>query len=448
MVLGKPGVVAFLFIAAIALTSGCSQKPVEPEAYEVELDVGEADNFDLKVSLRNAPPSLEPLDVLLVFDATGSMSNVISEVREGAQEIVGSVRGLYKHSAFGLALFTDYGPGITVWQLRQDLTTDTSQILFALGNASLIPNPHNGDAPEPYARALYETLFASWRKDARRYVILFGDAPAHDPTFYTENYGIDPGRDESVGTEDDLSLVDVVNKAKKAGITVITVYDKGGWFTKKPAEKDAIKGFEYIAKETGGLSKAIGSATEVVEAIKAGVRDSYRPAPGLFVSEEFRDWVKSPVPMKREKDSKRYKFSVTLRAPDEAKSGIYKFPLIAVHGGLAKGGEIGKTSITIRVTDSVLDWRWIALMAYLLFLFLLVWMIFFQRKRRGGGIRYLRNRQPLALLAGIVFLAVFLVLIPYIFWYLFPEEKQKIVTPSRPGEIVSVTGPIKGSYRR
>lgn len=389
----KPHDLSFVWIISVlcvALASvACTKEGVSPGVRDVYLSPQEVDHFVLKADLANALPSQEPLDILLLFDATGSMGNVIDEARESATDIFQSVRMLYENSAFGVASFADYVPQGLPWQLHQDLTMDTGAVSNALRRIML---NGGGDLPEAYIRALHESRFLKWRRDARKYIVLFGDAPAHDPTFYGTNFGIDPGRDGISGTKDDLFLRPVVGQLTADGIAVIAVYDSGGWFSKKDLMEEAIKGFQFMAIETKGLSIPLRSAGSVADAIKVGVRDSYRPSPGIVVPAEYRTWVEAGEVRRIGNSYRQFEFDVGLSPPAGVTDGIYRFPLIAVQGGKASGGEIGHTWVTIRIGLVNYSWRW-PLMLASLFLALLLLLARLIWGRKHGAIRYERNGQ-------------------------------------------------------
>lgn len=396
----------------LVMLLGCSKQGVSPDKVDVYLSPGEKDRFVMQIDLARALPSYEPLDILLLFDATGSMGNVIDEVKKRSQEIMRSIRDLYVNSAFGVAAIYDYKPQKQPWRLYQSLSLDVNQVSESLQKVEL---SGGGDWPEAYVRGLYESRFLNWRKDARKYIILFGDAPAHDPEFYGVDYGVDPGRDGIEGTSDDLFLRPVIQQLKQDSITVISVYDKGGWFKGKPETKNALKGFKFMAQETGGICIPVRSSSDVPEAIKAGIREAYRPPPAIFVPAEYKEWVITDGVTRKGASGRRFKSPITLRPPDGTTDGIYQFPILAMHGGELAGGEIGRTSVMIRIGLANYDWRWLFLWLYLLLLFLLIlWKILKRRVAGETAVRFFRNFPYLRLgwrILRVVILVVILYLI-------------------------------------
>ena len=99
-----------------------------------------------------------------------------------------TIRAGNPNSAFGVASFADYQERMP-WRLDRDITEDIDSVATAITRLRLYDGK---DFAEAYSRALYEARFVGWRPGARRIIILFGDAPAHDPNFYGQSTGIDP----------------------------------------------------------------------------------------------------------------------------------------------------------------------------------------------------------------------------------------------------------------
>lgn len=193
------------------------------------------------------------LDVLFLMDVTGSMGGVLSTVSQSAVEILTGIRDISPETHFGVATFADYGD--FPWKLNADLSGDSDAIANVLADTT--DTYTGGDTPESYGRALYESLFVSWRPEATKLIILFGDAPAHDP---------DPGRDGQYGTSDDLVYADVLQQLADAGIQIIAVdsdlyLDTAEWF-KQAAD---VTGGSYVDLQDVGdvpriVTEEVGAA--------------------------------------------------------------------------------------------------------------------------------------------------------------------------------------------
>lgn len=379
---------------------------MSPKLFDYNLRAGKTDGFALHVNLAKGPTIAEPLDILFLFDCTGSMSNVIDSVTSHAGEIMAYIRDkISPDSAFGVASFGDYLPDSYPWKLHQDLTSNLAAVHRALADISL----QNGeDTPEAYSRALYESQFVGWRPKSRRMVILFGDAPAHDPGFYGHDLGIDPGRDGVPGTSDDLRLAEVVKQLARQQISVLAIYDT----SPKELLDEARRGFEFMAQQTGGLAKPIEAATEVAQAIRAGVREKSLPAPIVLPPPGYRSWVDLGAPRKGADGTRHFEFNVTLHPPEGTPDGVYRFPLRAVSGS-PDGKEIGTTWVTVRL--GIVHWRWPWLWVYL---FALLWLLRRTLRGRRIPVRYEQNGQLWVLLWRVGVLLLSLSLIPIIWVYI------------------------------
>ncbi|MFL7794876.1 MAG: vWA domain-containing protein, partial [Anaerolineae bacterium] len=253
------------------------------------------DCVEEEITFETGDLRIDRVDVVFLVDASGSMGDEIDQVQDQSMEIMDSVRALVPDSAFGVASFVDYsefedskygalyGSGDDYpYRLDQDITEDTGAIRSALNRIELL---YGNDTPEAYSRALWEMQFLEWRKDSKRIVILFGDAFPHDRTFFGSDYGTDPGRDEIQDNEDDLVFVDVVQDLVDEKISVIGV--NSGTAT------DAVKFFEYVTDETGGLYFPLYDAGDIPEAVAQSVEEEVSIIDLLTVrvSDEYKDWV-------------------------------------------------------------------------------------------------------------------------------------------------------------
>jgi hypothetical protein len=225
------------------------------------IPASDSGEFEMRVRLADDPPSLERIDILLLFDVTQSMRAVIDEVRTNAGTIMREIRAGNPNSAFGVASFADYQERMP-WRLDRDVTEDLASVSTAIARLRLYDGK---DFPEAYSRALHEARFVGWRPGARRFVILFGDAPAHDPNFYGPSTGVDPGRDGIPGNEDDLRFAEVVRDLAVDRVTVLVNY--------VPGDQLARKGFEFLASQTGGAAIPVADATQVPATIVAGLNE-------------------------------------------------------------------------------------------------------------------------------------------------------------------------------
>ena len=227
---------------------------VDPALLTATLSPGQTVSEALTVNLPAAPPKG---DVLFLFDLTGSMGGALSNLKTNAVDIMNEVRTVIPDVNFGLVSHEDYpgtfgssteagqacdyGPtaygsaasGDQPYRLDRGITSDPLAVVNAIG-AMTIKN--GADGPEAYSRALYETYTdanIAWRSGARRVVVSFGDNIPHDCNYdfahvlstNTLSSGVDPGRDNQVGTSDDLVIQDVLEGMKSNGVTLVTLHN-------------------------------------------------------------------------------------------------------------------------------------------------------------------------------------------------------------------------------
>jgi hypothetical protein len=259
-------------------------------------------------------------DVLFVFDTTGSMGGAITEAKDEIQEAMAQIGASLPNVQFGLAEVRDYdevnnagpfsygiGEGYEPWTLHVPITPNESQVasallgLFAEGG---------GDGPEAYGRALWESDVNSsvgWRPGARGVIVLVADNIPHDndvnegipggdqvsqsPPF--PDTGVDPGRDNTVGTSDDLDwqstvLQQLINDGKPLG----TVDYYGGLSGYLPY-------WEHWAGLTGGTalnSEGGFLGEEIVTLVKQAANAALPSCPSGQVRDSNEHCVPAPSP--------------------------------------------------------------------------------------------------------------------------------------------------------
>jgi hypothetical protein len=260
---------------------------------------------------------VKPLDLLFIVDASNSMHRQLDPVRTQAAQMLGTVQAAHSDVRFAVASFSDYfplhsnDPRDYPWRLDQTFTSDAAQVRAALDRIRIL---HGGDGPESYARALYEAGQLGWRETARKVVVLFGDSVGH---------AVDPGRDATPNTEDDLRVESVVRNLAARGVTVVGIYEP-----KAPAVRDQ---FEAIAAVTLGHAIALRRGTDAPAAVLAGLARSLQVPPRLIVPAEHREWITEIGP-RRSIDIESSEFALTLQVPRDAPSGRRRVKVVATQG--------------------------------------------------------------------------------------------------------------------
>ncbi|MDS0261096.1 VWA domain-containing protein [Haloarcula sp. S1CR25-12] len=153
------------------------------------------------------------LDIVFVFDDTGSMGGEIDDMKRGVSDLTGSIEDAGIDARYGLVSFKD---GTHV---DQELTDDTGAFqesvngLYASGG---------GDGPEDSLDAIYRGAEMDFRNDTQRVVVHITDYSAHASDRTTHSY------------------TDVSERIRTTGSEFYTV---------SPESTD----FDTIANETGGI---------------------------------------------------------------------------------------------------------------------------------------------------------------------------------------------------
>ena len=125
-------------------------------------------------------PAHLPLDLAFVIDSTGSMGSSIEEVREAVSEMVDRLESKESDFRLGLVDYKDTDQG-DPYAAQTDLDLGPDVEAFHSAVASL-PVYGGGDYPEAVYSGLMDAFTQlSWRPEARKAVILIGDAPGKDP---------------------------------------------------------------------------------------------------------------------------------------------------------------------------------------------------------------------------------------------------------------------------
>lgn len=131
---------------------------------------------------ENTQPG-QSIDVALVLDTTGSMSNDIAEIKKNLAlfleqaELKGSQEG--KTLRFALLEYRDLND-LYLHRVTTDFTGDVS---ILIDNLKKVKVDGGGDSPEAVLDALLAAKeHLSWNKEAKHSIILIGDAPPHAKT--------------------------------------------------------------------------------------------------------------------------------------------------------------------------------------------------------------------------------------------------------------------------
>jgi hypothetical protein len=264
------------------------------------------------------------------------------------------------------AKYGDPSYGDYAFRLDQDLTTDIDAVSVKIDG---INTGSGGDVPQDYARVVYEARSFTWRTDAKKIYVIFGDAPPHaapngSTTLFNPwatgsllftgkgaPYGGDPGRDEVANTGDDLDYAQAVADAASRQIAIVGVYCfNSGMYYVNP--EDSENNFRYMAYVTGGLYAKTDSAlnpSDIAAQIVSMIREMATKnigELGLQVEESrYAGWVTTPEAYSDVPWGSSKVFNPVITAPAGTADGDYTFHIDLVGDGVVLG--------TIAVTEQV-----------------------------------------------------------------------------------------------
>lgn len=115
------------------------------------------------------------LDIVIVFDSTGSMAGEIDEVKRQIERIFQTLVRLVPKTRVSLCTYRDYGDDYVVKGV--ELTNDLQRLVVFLRE---VYADAGGDMPEAVHEGLAWAITKnSFRPPARKVILLFGDAPPH-----------------------------------------------------------------------------------------------------------------------------------------------------------------------------------------------------------------------------------------------------------------------------
>ncbi|HEU4417816.1 MAG TPA: hypothetical protein VFT55_02700 [Planctomycetota bacterium] len=117
------------------------------------------------------------LEIVFVFDSTGSMSRAIVDTKTTIVQQLAVLHALVPDARFGLVTYRDRGPRETYLVQQVSLGIDFWR---ACNFVQFVAAEGGGDRPEDVRAGLGAAFQQQWRPNARRVVVLAGDAPPHN----------------------------------------------------------------------------------------------------------------------------------------------------------------------------------------------------------------------------------------------------------------------------
>ncbi|MCA9496531.1 MAG: right-handed parallel beta-helix repeat-containing protein [Nanoarchaeota archaeon] len=320
-------------------SSGAS---VSPSVFVTTLMPGES-----IVEVKNVttdPTPIGRLDVMFLFDLTGSMGDDISQIKASANSMIANISSSVSDVAFGVGSFMDYPTSYNYcgysstygsassdvpFKLDEDVTKNVTSVEDAI-NSLVMGSGYDG--PESYARALKESINVSWRDGAKKVVVIFEDNVPHDCNLgdygcSSSSTGTDPGSDGIAGTGDDIAWDVLAAELKAAGITVIVLEADFGVC-------DGV--WEYMANMTGGIFSEVSSSEDITDEIIALIEETTSVVDVMSIVPQtgFESWVNvDPLSILNVSGDTTVTFMVNITVPNGTEPGEYNFYNLVVGDG-------------------------------------------------------------------------------------------------------------------
>ena len=329
-----------LFFLIIILGTTSQHKTVHAQDTPIELVPGQCTTDTLSITLGDSP--IPQLDVLFLIDLSASMQEVNTNIADNIEQIVQDIRQLVPDASFGLATFVDFpgrdrDPDIYPWRYNLPFTTDVSVLQSELNDISQ-QSFFSGEAGESYLYALRETTRSvTWRPEARRIVILVGDASPHQPG--------------DIDVPEWLEQDDIVNLLVASDITVLSIYTR--YYAQLPDHLNYFNNvvqpfFQSIAADTGGRAFLLDNFTQVPSAVQQVIAGTVTNIQSLTLDPGFTGQVEvnwDPVNYTDVAAGQTYSFDVEICAPVDAGGGSVSFQIL----GLADGAVVLRAQQNLQI---------------------------------------------------------------------------------------------------
>ncbi|WP_344142108.1 choice-of-anchor D domain-containing protein [Polymorphospora rubra] len=308
----------------ISVADGPAPPAGEPAGPAIGLTPGGSAVVVRSVTTATIPP--RP-DVVLLADTTGSMQAALNDVRINALRIVDDIRSVQPDARFAVAEYRDVGDAYA-FRVNRDLTAEPYAVQDAVDTWEA---SGGGDTPEAGLHALHmiATGAVTLRAESSPIVVIFGDAPSHDPSL---------GHD----------LAGTVEALTSRGIRVVAV-DVGipGWSTLDDAGQ-----FTEITGRTGGVLLRAAEPTDVSNAILAGIR-AIQATVGARIVDCDPQLSATVTPAERTVDSGgTVDLTVSVTVDPAARNGGYACRLEITVDGIVQGGP---ERLVVEVTGAAPD---------------------------------------------------------------------------------------------
>lgn len=132
---------------------------------------------------------MNPKDILISFDTTGSMYPCLSQVRKNVAQLVKRLFKDIPEVRIGIIAHGDYCDEKSTYITKMlDFTTDAEKLVHFITN---VKQTGGGDWEECYEFVLNQARSASWSAGTSKSFIMIGDAIAHEPSYRLNTRNLD-----------------------------------------------------------------------------------------------------------------------------------------------------------------------------------------------------------------------------------------------------------------
>jgi hypothetical protein len=338
---------------------------VEPVEVEATLYAGESLEVQTLVTTQMSLPAV---DVVISVDLTESMGDRLDNLKREASSTIAALSAMAPDLNVGVVSHEDYprALGSCGYIAKYGEAGDEPfRVDYAVGSdlaaASAAVNAmsakHQQDDPESYARVMWESgqpdSRIGYRPEAQKVLVMFVDDVPHDCDLGSGvSTGVDPGRDATGGTGDDIDLQgDAIPAMQNAGIRLLVVScgsDTALW--------------DMIAAQTGGAAVQINEDGTVPEGMSMG--EMILGAMSKAETEELTDvwWdatcdpelvvTLSPEVHDNVRVGKPVEFAETIDVPAGAEPGAYDCTVTFYANEYPKeGAVIGVQNVRVSVPE-------------------------------------------------------------------------------------------------
>lgn len=148
---------------------------ISPTSFSASLGVGDSATVRKTVVVSATGPTAAVVDIMFVFDTTGSMGGAIANAKASATSVLNSLAATYNSGGGSLASGVgQYNDTPVAPSIKNNLTTTvatTQASIDTLGASG------GGDyAEQGYAGIKLASDTATWRPGSNRFIVVFGDA--------------------------------------------------------------------------------------------------------------------------------------------------------------------------------------------------------------------------------------------------------------------------------